>query len=165
MSRSSLFVLFFSISLLISCDEKREYDSYVSIPDSSWNKTNKVAFEFSVDDTISKKNVFINIRNNNDYEYSNLFLITNLKFPNGQEVVDTLQYNMADKTGKFLGTGFTEIKENKLFYKENKIFPTSGIYKIEVSQAMRKSGEIEGIENLNGITEVGFRIEKINKYD
>ena len=162
MSRNKFFLLLFCSSLFFSCDEKREYDSYVSFPNNAWNKENKVAFEFLVEDTISKKNVFINIRNNNDYEYSNLFLITNLKFPNGQEIVDTLQYEMADKTGKFLGTGFTEIKENKLFYKENKIFPTSGTYKFEISQAMRKSGAVEGIEELNGITEVGFRIEKTN---
>ena len=162
MSRNKFFLLLFCISLLFSCDEKREYDNYVCIPNNNWNTNNKVAFEFTVNDTVSKKNVFINIRNNNNYEYSNLFLITNLKFPNGQEIVDTLQYEMADKSGKFLGTGFTEVKENKLFYKENKIFPISGLYKVEVSQAMRKSGAVEGIENLNGITEVGFRIEKIN---
>ena len=162
MSRNNFFVLFFSISLLISCDDKREYDSYVSIPNNNWNIENKVAFEFTVNDTVSKKNVFLNIRNNNNYEYSNIFLITNLKFPDGQEIVDTLQYKMADKSGNFLGTGYTEVKENKLFYKENKIFPVSGLYQIEISQAMRKSGAVEGIENLNGITEVGFRIEKIN---
>lgn len=162
MNRSNLFVLLFSVFLLMSCDAKREYDSYVAIPNSSWSKENKVAFEFDITDTISKKNVFINIRNNNDYEFSNLYLITNLKFPDGQEIVDTLQYEMADKSGKFLGTGFAETKESKLFYKENKVFPTSGTYKVEISQAMRKSGAVNGIENLDGITEVGFRIEKTN---
>lgn len=162
MSRNNFFVLLFSAFLLTSCDVKREYDSYVTIPNNEWNKENKVTFEFDVTDTVSKKNVFLNIRNNNNYEYSNLYLITNLKFPNGTNIVDTLQYEMADKSGKFLGTGFTETKENKLFYKENKIFPTSGTYKVEISQAMRKSGDVNGIENLEGITEVGLRIEKIN---
>ena len=68
---------------------------------------------------------------------------------------------MADPTGKFLGTGFSEIKENKLFYKENIIFPIIGEYSVAIKQAMRKSDEIDGIQNLNGITDVGFRIEKI----
>lgn len=162
MNRNSFLALFLCVSFFISCDDKREYDSYISVPNSSWNSRNKLAFEFTIEDTIYKKNVFINIRNNNNYQYSNLFLITNLRFPDGQEIVDTLQYEMTDKSGKFLGTGFSGIKENKLFYKENKVFPTSGNYKLSISQAMRKSGAVKGIEELEGITEVGFRIEKIN---
>ena len=115
-----------------------------------------------VTDTIQRKNLFINIRNNNEYSYSNLFLITQLEFPNGKKIVDTLEYEMTDVSGRFLGNGLTDIKENKLFYKENVVFPNSGDYKVSISQAMRKSGEVKGIKLLNGITEVGFRIEKVN---
>ena len=67
---------------------------------------------------------------------------------------------MADKTGRFLGNGFSEIKENKLYYKENITFPTRGEYTVSITQAMRKNGDINGIQSLNGITDVGFRIEK-----
>ena len=106
-----------------------------------------VRFDFSITDTISKQNVFINIRNNNEYKYSNLFLITELVFPNKTKVIDTLQYEMADRNGKFLGKGFTETKENKLFYKEEKVFPISGAYSFHVRQAMRKNGNAEGIKH------------------
>lgn len=67
---------------------------------------------------------------------------------------------MTDPSGNFLGKGFSHIKENKLFYKENVLFPSTGDYTVSVAYAMRKSGEINGITNLKGITEVGFRIEK-----
>ena len=110
---------------------------------------------------INKHNLFVNLRNNNAYEFSNLFLITKLDFPDGQKIIDTLEYDMADLTGKFLGAGFSEIKENKLFYKENISFPINGDYSIGITQAMRKSNEIDGLQNLEGVTEVGFRIEKI----
>ncbi len=60
-----------------------------------------ISFEFDVIDTISPKNLFINIRNNNEYAFSNLYLITELNFPNGTKIVDTLQYEMADKSGNF----------------------------------------------------------------
>ena len=88
-----------------------------------------------------------------------MFLITTLKFPTGKKIVDTLEYEMTDNSGHFLGNGFAGIKENKLFYKENVVFPMSGEYVVSVTQAMRKSGKIDGIESLKGITEVGFRIE------
>nr|BFF39475.1 hypothetical protein BACY1_12800 [Tenacibaculum mesophilum] len=84
-----------------------------------------------------------------------------MNFPDGQIIIDTLEYDMADVTGKFLGQGFTDIKENKLFYKENITFPRKGEYTFKVRQAMRKNGKLEGIEELEGITHVGFRIEKI----
>ena len=87
-------------------------------------------------------------------------MITALNFPDGKIIVDTLQYEMADVTGKFLGTGISDVKENKLFYKENVQFPASGNYVFKISQAMRKSAEVKGIELLEGITDVGFRIEK-----
>ncbi|WP_086029686.1 gliding motility lipoprotein GldH [Tenacibaculum holothuriorum] len=145
----------------LSCDKKREYDEYKTIPNSTWHKENEVAFTFSITDTVQRKNVFINLRNNKSYPFSNLFVITEMKFPDGNKVIDTLEYDMADVTGKFLGTGFTDIKENKLFYKEHILFPTSGDYSFKIRQAMRKNGDVNGVETLDGITDVGLRIEKI----
>lgn len=148
---------------LVSCDAKRVYDEYKSIPKGSWVQNTKIDFNFTVKDTISKRNLFFNLRNNNDYPFSNLFLIANINFPDGTQITDTLEYDMADKTGKFLGTGFSEIKENKLFYKENITFPSTGDYVVSVYQAMRKNGEVKGVQSLDGITDVGFRIEKIEQ--
>lgn len=144
----------------VSCDAKRVFDQYQTISNGSWKKKSKINFNFNVNDTISKRNLYFNLRNNNNYPFSNLFLIANIKFPDGTQITDTLEYDMTDKTGKFLGRGFTEIKENKLFYKENISFPIKGNYIVSVYQAMRKNGEIEGVKSLEGITEVGFRIEK-----
>ena len=103
--------------------------------------------------------MFIHIRNNSQYEFSNLYVITSLQFPNGKEVIDTLQYEMADATGRFLGQGFTEIKENKLFYKEQKVFPELGKYTFGIYQAMRKNGEVNPISSIKGIQDVGISIE------
>ena len=75
--------------------------------------------------------------------------------------MDTLQYEMADTTGKYLGKGFTDIKENKLFYKEEKVFPESGKYILNIRHAMRKSGEVNIIPFLEGVQDVGFSIEKL----
>ena len=86
-----------------------------------------------------------------------------MNFPDGQIIIDTLEYNMTDVTGKFLGKGITDVKENKLFYKENITFPRKGNYTLKIRQAMRKNGNVDGIEELEGISHVGFRIEKIQK--
>ncbi len=155
-------IVFLSLFVLFSCDGKTDFNQYKSIDSQGWKANEKVFFEFDVTDTISQKNLFINIRNNNSYEFSNLYLITELNFPNGIKVVDTLQYEMANEKGQFLGSGFTEIKENKLFYKEKKTFPVSGKYIFNVRHAMRKNGEINPIEFLKGIQDVGLSIEKLD---
>jgi gliding motility-associated lipoprotein GldH len=68
---------------------------------------------------------------------------------------------MTDASGIFLGSGFSEIKQNKLFYKERKVFPVSGNYSLTIEHAMRKNGEMKAVEQLYGVQDVGFSIEKI----
>ncbi|ARV07226.1 gliding motility lipoprotein GldH [Polaribacter sp. SA4-10] len=162
LKNNSFSIFLLMLIFLSSCDDKSDFNQYKSIENASWEANKKVLFEFVVKDTVSPKNLFINIRNNNEYSYSNLYLITALSFPNGTIIVDTLQYEMADSKGRFLGEGFTEIKENKLFYKEKKIFPVSGTYRLNIRQAMRKNGEINPIPFLEGIIDVGFSIEKLD---
>lgn len=145
---------------IISCSDRVEFTKYQSLSNASWEANKSISFEFDITDTISPKNLFINIRNNKDYAYSNLYVITELNFPNGAKVIDTLQYEMADNSGRYLGEGFTDIKENKLFYKEEKVFPISGKYTFNIRHAMRKNGAINSIPLLAGLQDVGFSIEK-----
>ena len=146
--------------LASSCSSDTIFTKYKSMPSSSWDINNKVPFNFHIKDTLSKRNVYINLRNNNAYKYSNLYVITELVFPNKTIVIDTLQYKMTGLSGAFLGSGFSEIKENKLFYKEEKVFPISGDYIFNIRQAMRNNGASTGIKALEGITDIGFSIEK-----
>lgn len=157
-----LLPVFICLLLVISCDKKRVFDEYESLP-GKWHKDSVVTFKFQAPDTIQEYNLFINLRNNANYKYSNLFLITNMNFPNGKVIGDTLEYEMAAPSGEWLGTGFGELKQNKLWYKENVRFSEIGEYSFNIQQAMRKSGETEGILEFEGITEVGFRIEKAIK--
>jgi len=162
MIRKSKFLLFVLVLFfMLSCNDISEFNQYKSVENSAWKSGEKITFNFEVKDTLLPKNLFINIRNNNEYEFSNLYLITTLKFPNNSLVIDTLQYEMADTFGKFLGNGFSSIKENKLFYKERNVFPFSGNYVLNISHAMRKNGALNAIESLVGVQDVGFSIEKI----
>lgn len=103
------------------------------------------------------------IRNNEEYDFSNLFLITTLQLPDNKAVIDTLEYEMATPEGKWLGYGYSSVKESKLWLKENFRFSPSGKYTLKIEQAMRKVGENEGVSLLKGITEVGFQVEKIEE--
>ncbi len=143
---------------LYSCDSNRVYDEYKSIPD-TWHKDSILTFNLPEMDSVQNYNLFFNVRNNNDFAFSNLFLIAEIKFPQGKVITDTLEYQMAEPGGKWLGTGFGDVKESKLWYKEGVRFNEPGLFKISIQHAMRKSGNEEGIEDLEGITQVGLRIE------
>lgn len=162
MDRVSVFILFVGVLLFASCDKTRVYDEYESI-NSEWHRDSIVKFNFEAPDTLNNYNLFINLRNNSDYDFSNIYLITELNFPNGKVISDTLQYEMAAPTGEWLGTGFGDVKESKLWYKENLKFTEPGEYSVNIQQAMRRRDSVQGIESLEGITEVGFRIEDIKQ--
>lgn len=143
--------------LLFSCDKKRVFDEYKSVG-SAWHKDSIVTFDLPVLDSTKRYDLFVNLRNNNNYPFNNLFLIVAIEMPNGFTKVDTLEYQMANPDGTLLGNGFTDIKESKLYLKEGVKF--RGKYKVHIKQAVRQSGKIPGVQELEGITDVGFRIEQ-----
>jgi len=161
MPRSLFFIILFVV--MVSCDETLVKADFQATDNGSWAKDDAVEFTFSEIDTIQKHDMFINVRNDNSFAYNNLFLIAKLNFPDGEIVTDTLEYEMALPDGTWLGKGYGSIKENKLWYKENIVFPTSGVYTLRLAHAMRKNGNVNGVENLEGVTDVGFEIIKSNK--
>lgn len=129
-----------------------------------WPASQKVNFELPQLDSIQPYTIYLNIRNTNSYPFSNIFLIAELEYPYGKTKVDTLEYRMANPDGTWLGTGIGSIKDSKLTYLENFKFKEEGTYKLSVSQAVRNNGEKQGVSQLEGITDVGYSIEKtINK--
>jgi len=156
--RSALVILISVV--LFSCNTELVKSEFRATDGGVWNKNNTIEFSFSEIDTSQRHNIFINVRNDASFPYSNLFLIAELEFPTGQTTKDTLQYEMALPDGTWLGKGYGSLKENKLWYKENVVFPTAGVYKVRISQAMRKNGSINGVVNLEGVTDVGIEIER-----
>ncbi len=157
--RSAFFVSFLALMIVTfsSCDRNRVFDDYKPIK--GWNKDSVVTFQLNNIDSSKVYDLFINVRNTNEYQYSNLFLIAEIKFPQGKVISDTLEYEMTKPNGEWLGTGFGDVKESKLWYKEDVRFDEPGEYKVTIQQAMRRNGEVDGIQVLEGITHVGFRIE------
>lgn len=153
--RTSFFIL---LCVILSCDANTVFSSYIALG-KTWEKNEKIRFVFQAEDTIKRYNVFITIRNDENYKFNNLFLIATMSAPNGEEITDTLEYAMAKPNGEWLGKGFTAVKESKLWYKENIVFPDTGAYHISLAHAMRENGSIEGMEHLEGITEIGIKIE------
>lgn len=137
------------------------YSEYQPLNNGIWNKKDTLQFQVQDIDSTNKHHVFLNVRNDERYAFSNLFLILEMEAPNGNTTIDTLEYEMALPSGEWLGKGSGSVKESKLWYKENVDFKDSGVYTFKVLHAMRQNGEVEGLEALIGITDVGIQIEKV----
>ena len=160
MKKSNLFLILFFLGFLIACDDNGVFDEFKSIENQNWNYKNKVVFEFKILDTISKNNIYINIRNNNEYSFKNLNLVAQMYLAN-TKITDSLTYKMTNEQGYFLGEGLS-VLENKLLFKENFKFSEKGDYKVILKHFMFKDRSNTQLENLKGISDVGLRIEKIN---
>lgn len=155
-------MLLLAVIYLVSCDSNTVY-SETKAMDGHWGADEIVGFEMPQLDSLTQYNLFLNIRNTNEYKYNNLFLIVSMEFPHGKTVTDTLEYRMANPDGSWMGHGIGNLKENKLWYKENVQFFEEGSYKVNIGHAMRNNGSIEGVSKLEGISDVGFSVEEASK--
>ncbi|MGB5654658.1 MAG: gliding motility lipoprotein GldH [Robiginitalea sp.] len=153
-------LIFCGLLLCTSCTEHLAYSTVKSTENGQWQKERVMEFTFSEMDTARTYDMFITLRNDQEYPYNNLFVIAEFTTPGGVSERDTLEYQMADGMGNWLGSGFGSVRENKLWYKENIVFPNTGVYTVTVAHAMRKNGSTDGLETLPGVLDIGLQIEK-----
>ena len=151
-------LLFFGLLFLMRCSSPGGHLDYRSIPETGWEKT---PLEFNLPHSIAAtpQNIFIYLRNNNDYPFSNIFIIAKMYKDMVLVETDTLEYAMAAADGQWLGSGFTEIKESKLWWKEDYPFESGAKYQVAIEQVVRNNGAVEGVATLQGILNVGVGIE------
>ena len=150
------FIAFFTLLLitgLISCDRKKVFEAYHKIDEKGWNKDSVVVFNVHLTHTVRKNNLYVNIRNKGNYPYSNIYLFLSIGAPDGSLLTDTVEFTLADPSGKWRGSGIGGLHDNQIPYKSSVYFPHPGDYKFMIKHGMRDNV-------LQGIRDVGFRVEK-----
>tara|TARA_B100001146_G_scaffold225257_1_gene249098 strand:- start:24580 stop:25065 length:486 start_codon:yes stop_codon:yes gene_type:complete len=150
-------------ALLTACNSNVIESDTRSIASAVWEKNDTISFAVQPKDSLQSYDMFLQVRNTNNYPFNNLFLIVSMEFPHGKVVTDTLEYKMANPDGSWLGTGFGTIKENKLWYKEGITFFEGGTYNLRITHAVRNNGEVDGVTALEGISDVGYSIEAVSE--
>ena len=157
MYRIGLFIILFCLIIITisSCNSYEVYEDYVEIPSTGWHKDSLAVFNIPVSDTLQNHNLILNVRNDVEYEYSNLWLFIEIHQPGGKTAKDTFEVALADATGKWLGDGFGGIKNKQAVFRTGIYFPVSGEYTVNIQHGMRE-------EILTGITDIGFKVKKAN---
>jgi gliding motility-associated lipoprotein GldH len=148
---SSLCVL--SLFFVLSCDPKRFFEENKRIEKGVWNRKDKVIFNVMIADIRPSYDFYLDLRNGGNYPYSNIFFFIKTVFPDGRISRDTIECQLADYDGKWLGSGISDIKFNRFLFQKGVKFLQEGPYVFEVEQAMRA-------DELNGIFDIGIRLEK-----
>ena len=147
-------LLFFLAVGFVSCQNENKKEVYHSFNNNTWNTDSIVSFELDNIDTTSSHDLYLMVRHTTNFKFQNLFLFTN--FENQQ---DTLELFLSEKSGRWLGKGFGEIKELKIKIKENVNFKENQDQIFSVEQAMRYE-DLEKIINLTEIVAVGIGLYK-----
>jgi gliding motility-associated lipoprotein GldH len=155
-NKNLLLSLLASFLILSSCNNNVVYTDSVAMSNNKWPLLNLAVFRATITDTLNSNNLFFTLRTGSDYPFRNIFLFVTATSPEGRNITDTLQYSLADDKGKWYGKGFGDIHELKLPYKTNIFFPSKGEYTFKIQHGMRT-------EDLTGVYDIGFRIEKIRK--
>lgn len=142
------------VVIFSSCDKKVVYEKNDRIPSAVWNEDQVIEFQVEINDTLNPHHIFVNIRNLNNYPMNNLFLFVTITSPDRLFNRDTVQSFLAEPSGKWIGKGFGSVWSNRFRYKTNIRFPVTGTYHFKIEQAMR-------LNELEGISDVGIRIEKV----
>lgn len=153
--KSSVFWLVPTAVLFISaCSERPYFEQYLPVSKQGWHLDSAASFEVEIKDTTSTYAVLFNLRANDAYPYSNIYLFRSVFSDDGLEYQDTAQVILADAYGKWLGDGIGELKTfTRPFRAQPLRFNRRGTYTFKFVQGMRDT-------LLTGVEDVGLTIYK-----
>ncbi len=142
---------------LVSCDPARVYEQNVDVPEGNWYVDNSQNFEFQIQDTTQRYDIYFNVRYSLSYEFYNLYLQHQLLGPDSAQLSSALhELKLMDpKTGKPLGNGSSNIFDLQALAIKNVAFRKVGTYRLKLTQYMRR-------DPLPNILAVGVRVAARN---
>ena len=151
--RNNIWLLFLTVVLLATaCDKKTVYHSYHAIPTEGWKKSDTLFFDIPVKDSLTQFNLAAEIRNKSNYVYRNLYLVISHNLEDSTVwKTDTLLLILADKEGKWNGTGWGSLFQSELPIGTIAI-QHPGNYTLKIIHGMQD-------EILKGINDIGIKID------
>jgi gliding motility-associated lipoprotein GldH len=147
-----LLILISTILGIMSCSHKEIFFNYHSFTNAEWSRDNPVVFNVKIEDNSQPYNVSIELRNNNNYLFSNILLFIDYEAPNGNNHTDSIGIDLANAYGKWIGKGMS-LYNTSFPYETAVLFPDTGMYIYSISQGMHEN-------LLKGISDIGLKVSK-----
>ena len=143
------------ILINISCDKQEIYYHFHELKDEVWAQNDTLVFD--IDSTLFELNkpydLTIEVTNSVNYPYQNIWIFVQSNIDADSVFVDTSkEFLLADKLGKWQGSGFGTLYQSSLPFGEI-TFKEKRNYRIKIEHGMRD-------QTLSGIEKVGIKISK-----
>ncbi|UOQ53155.1 gliding motility lipoprotein GldH [Hymenobacter cellulosivorans] len=140
---------------LAACDANQVYEKNLELDKAVWTVQEKPTFEFDIQDTTQRYDIYFNIRNESMYGYYNLYVKHTLLDPSGKRMSQLLHQMllMDPQTGEPRGQGSGDIFDHQFLALRQQKFAQPGTYRVVLEQYMRQ-------DQLPGIMAVGVRVAK-----
>jgi len=145
-------IFLFTLLGIISCSHNELFFEYHSFSNAEWNRDDTVFFHVKIKDNSQPYNVQIELRNDNSYPFSNIWLFINYIMPDGTSRADTIGAEIADVYGKWYGKGLS-LYNLSIPYETSILYPDTGTYIYSFNQGMRENP-------LKGISDIGLKVSK-----
>lgn len=145
-------LLFSAILFLSSCGPGYDYEKQYDFEDGNWAYEDTLGFTFTIQDTLSIYNLFLELEHSTGYNYQNLYTQIHTRFPSGKRLTELLSLELADKAGVWLGDCNSEYCTLTIPIQEGAYFNQAGEYTITVEQYMR-------VDPVEGVRSIGFMLE------
>lgn len=120
-----------------------------SFENSNWKIADTAIFQFTPEQLGLPHDIFIKIDHSNDYKYGNIYLFTDIVFPDKTVIKDTIQYILIDNNYDWIGSG-SGTKTITFPFRRSATFPQAGNYTFKFTQAMRDADStLRGIESIS----------------
>jgi len=146
--------LVLSVALVLglgACDNSSIYNESSTLEGAVWEESDTLMASFNASDSLHYHNIYLLARFNTLYPYSNIYFKVMLFGPNGMETTEIKSYDITDKSGKWLGSGFGDLHSYELPLFADLAIKQLGKYKIKVIPYMRK-------ESIQGIHDRGIKV-------
>ena len=134
--------------------EKTIFEKEYPIQNTAWAYADTLNFAFDIADTTALYDIVVHIKHRADYGFQNLYTRIHTKFPTGDRRSQTLNFDLADNTGKWIGKKSGDSRDFEVKIQENAFFNQTGQHVITLEQLMR-------VESLSGIERI--QLEVIDK--
>lgn len=136
---------------LASCREQSLIDENKAIHERRWFREQEPIFTVKVDSPTTAYDLFLNIRNSVNFQFSDLFLEVEQRNPDSTRINYVVKIKMTNGEGLWIGKGSGNLYSQQVRFLSDYHFPDSGMYTFKVKQNMR-ANPVEGIHD------VGIRI-------
>lgn len=152
--KNSLFALL--LFGILACGKSPVYNHFVDV-ENLWFQDSVITFKVPIDDVSATYGINVLLRHNADYPFANLYMFRKIESADALIYQDTVNFQLADPSGKWLGSGIGELKTVARRYRNEAVrFSAPGTYTFYIQQGMR-------IDSLMGIDAVGLELFKIEE--